>query len=206
MVIIGKKKKEVFQTMLDFVEGRITVYEFWDMFNEKEEYSYYLMKRKKYFWSHQREKFIHPQKIDLNKLHERVELYWLIKRYLELFHIKFNAKNEDEERMEFLEKLCPVWFDISDSEWFEETLGIKNKPINEMGSIKSLREKVRSLFKYQKRPPIWVQGAYWPIIDGIPAEFIRQSSNPGSKDWLEEPVDYYFKDHNGKEIIINQLP
>ena len=30
-VVIGRKKREVINKMLDFVEGRITVYEFWDM-------------------------------------------------------------------------------------------------------------------------------------------------------------------------------
>lgn len=205
-MVIGRKKREVINKMLDFVEGRMTVYEFWDMYIKNCDFKKVVKKKEKYFDSFEEKLFFEPEKINLNNLDSRIQIFWKIQFFLGINKIKYNPYNPEEERYLFLGKICPHWVTIYDSEWLEEVLDVKGKSIKEMGSIKSLKEKVKSLFKYEKYPPKWIQEAEWPIIDGVPAVFIRQSIDPDSKKWEEEPIDYYFKDSKGKEIIVNQLP
>lgn len=205
-MVIGRKKREVINKMLDFVEGRITVYEFWDMYIKDDNFKQIVKKKEKYFFPFEKELFFEPEKINLNTIDSRMSVYGKIQFFLRLSKISFNPYNPEEERYLFLGKICPDWVTIYDSEWLEEVLDIKGKSIKEMGTIKSLQDKVRALFRYEKYPPKWIQESEWPIIDGIPTVFIRQSSNPDSKYWEEEPIDYYFKDREGKEIIVTQLP
>lgn len=204
-VVIGHKKREIINKMLDFVEGRMTVYEFWDMYIKNDDFRQIVKKKEKYLYPFE-DIYFEPEKINLNKLYSRISIYWRIKYFLRLNKISFTPYNPEEERYLFLGKICPDWVTIYDSEWLEEVLDVKGKSIKEMGTIKSLKDKVRALFKYEKYPPKWIQEAEWPIINGIPAVFIRQSSNPNSKNWSEEPIDYYFIDKEGKEIIVTQLP
>lgn len=205
-LVIGHKKREVIRNMVDMVEGRLSVKDFWTLFLHQDEYLYYIKKkRKKLLWI--REKIIsNPNIINLDTLDDRIDVIFLVKDYLKINHIKFKSNNEDEKRFYFFEKICPLWVTIYDYDWLAERLGIKDRSIEEMGSIKSLKEKVKSLFKYETYPPKWIQEAEWPIIDNIPALFIRQSSNPDSKEWKEKPIDYYFIDKDGKDIIITQNP
>ena len=44
-VVIGRKKREVINKMLDFVEGRITVYEFWDMYIKDDNFKQIVKKK-----------------------------------------------------------------------------------------------------------------------------------------------------------------
>lgn len=205
-MVIGRKKREVINKMIDFVEGRMTVYEFWDMYIKNSDFIKVVKKKEKYFLPSHRKLFFEPEKINLNNLDSRMSVYGKIKFFLRLNKISFTPYNPEEERYLFLGKICPHWVTIYDSEWLEEVLDVKGKSIKEMGTFKSLKEKVKSLFKYEKYPPKWIQEAEWPIIDGVPAVFFRQSSNPNSKNWSEEPIDYYFKDSKGKEIVVTQLP
>ena len=203
-MVIGRKK-EVINKMLDFVEGRMTVYEFWNLYMENRDFMQVVKRKEKYLYPFE-DYYFKPKSINLNKLYSRVEIYWRITYFLKLNKISFNPVNLEEERLLFLKKICPDWVTISDYEWLEELLEIKDKPIKEMETIKSLKERVETLFKYENRPPIWIQEAEWPIIDGSPAIFIKQSVNPNSLKWEEEPIDYFFKDREGKEIKVTQLP
>lgn len=204
-MVIGRKKKEVINKMLDFVEGRMTVYEFWKLYMENSDFMQVVKRKEKYLIPFE-DYYFEPKSINLNKLYSRVEIYWRITYFLKLNKISFNPVNLEEERLLFLKKICPDWVTISDYEWLEELLEIKDKSIKEMGTIKSLKERVETFFKYENRPPIWIQEAEWPIIDGSPAIFIKQSVNPNSLKWEEDPIDYFFKDREGKEIKVTQLP
>lgn len=205
-VLIGHKRREVIEKMLDFVEGRITVYEFWDIYKKNDIFKQIVKKKEKFLYPGENYYYFEPEKVNLNKLYSRMSIYWRIKYFLRLNKIKYNPYNPEEERYIFLGKICPHWITLYDCEWLEEVLDVKGKSIKEMGTIKSLKEKFKTLFKYEKYPPKWIQQAEWPIIDGVPAVFIRQSVDPDSNKWEEEPIDYYFKDSKGKEIIVTQLP
>ncbi|MDE5566338.1 MAG: hypothetical protein K2I77_05070 [Anaeroplasmataceae bacterium] len=205
--MVIEAKKELNNRMLDFVEGRITVYKFWEEYIENKNYRLLIYKKRKHmnFWN--LEKFIEDfQNVSLTTLYGRVRIFWLIRRYLEICKIKFNPYNSDEERLNFLTNLCPYWIDIFDCEWFERVLGIENMSIKDIDNVDILKQKIKNLFQYEKYPPKWLQGADWPIVNDVPAFFVKQSSNPDHPFWEEQPIDYFFKDSEGNEIIVNQLP
>ncbi len=47
-VLLGHKKREVIEKMLDFVEGRITVYEFWDIYKKNDIFKQIVKKKEKF--------------------------------------------------------------------------------------------------------------------------------------------------------------
>ena len=74
---------------------------------------------------------------------------------------------------------------------------------NKTKTKKYYEEYLASLYKYEKKPPRWLQFAEWPIINDKPCKFIKQTGDPD--DLSTDEIYYYFLDEtNNQEIVVHQ--
>jgi len=59
---------------------------------------------------------------------------------------------------------------------------------------KLMKERMKELFKYDKKPPNWIQSAEWPIKNDKPMTFREQKKT-------QDGYLYYFYDENEEEVV-----
>jgi 23S rRNA G2069 N7-methylase RlmK/C1962 C5-methylase RlmI len=176
-LLFKKKNKIQINIMKDFVEGRISTEEFWNILKNDKIIRKILRSNKKlnsfrvYFDEN------NIEKIDISKLSVRIAIYWKVKQYLKINNYKVIPFNDEEERFLFLSDIQPAPPSLS-----------KEK------SKQWCKSRIKELFKYDKKPPEWVQEPEWPIVNGQPLVFKNQKVD-GSK------FSYYFYDSNTQEEI-----
>ena len=182
-----------------FAEGKITVYEFWDLFNSNESLRKVIINDK--LLPVKKNPFLYD--IDLHYLHHRCEVYRVVSNYFKRRKKKLEFYNYDTIIYSELLDVAPLYIDI-DNEWFQKNiLEVCPFSINTSERKKWIKEKINNSYIYEKKPPEWLQGPEWPIgIDG-PLIFVRQTDKPDSM--INNSIKYFFIDKCDEEIIIEQF-
>lgn len=186
----------------DFVEGNITIEEFWEIY--KKDISirkciygerYKLISYFPYFDCDNEQ----LDKINLDNIGIRVTIFRMCKLYLQIKKIDFSPKNEDDDKYQMLSNICPSWLKV-DVEFLTNI--IQNAPmnLNKENKIKWCRHKITEMFKVEKYYPQWLQDPEWPIIDGIPLVFKSQSHKVDNIN--TDSIKYYFYHPETKEEVI----
>ena len=116
-------------------------------------------------------------------------------------NIALNFYNKDSKNYTELLRIAPRYADI-DSKWFNDN--ILQKCEYDIGTKERkewLRNKIREVFKYENKPPRWLQNPEWPIGEKGPLVFKKQSAHPNYV--TDDYIDYYFDD-DGKEVVVRQ--
>lgn len=138
---------------------------------------------------------------------ERVRFFWMCKRILSILSIEVIPFNEEEDTVLLYYDIQPKWLFLNDLEYLNDV--IKNHQVvgDRRKTIKNCKKRIREDFKYDKRPPVWLQNPEWPIINGKPMRFRYQDKNPDRpyEGYLPDEINYYFYDpENGENITIIQ--
>ena len=198
-----EKLKDAEEKMALFAEGKMSTYEFWNLYQKDENIRNTLINdpklTKEYKRIHGNNPFYYD--IDINRLHYRYIVYEVVESYFKRRDIVLNFYNEDHLIYRELLNIAPRYADI-DSKWFNDN--ILQKCEYSLGTKERkewLRNKIREAFKYVNKPPRWLQNPEWPIGENGPLVFKKQSAHPNYV--TDDYIDYYFDD-NGKEVVVRQ--
>lgn len=215
-----EEEKHALNIMVDFVEGRMTTEEFWNKYKDSIVLQKILVNDKTrplgvYKTNPQTGEvyydkktptdslyFFAPEKLldilDISKLEHRFELYEIIRRYF--WRRKENLKftNKDADEYAFLLKMLPEYLDIRDETFLYQIINSASEGFSKTEKLHYGQKKVMELFKYDKKPPDWIQSPEWPIVKGKPLVFRYQITNKENSDHEY----YYFYDPETKEETI----
>lgn len=213
--------------MLSFAQGKMSTKDFWEHFKDNETIREILVKDKKRpiyrpefdpgnFYEKDKLKlrneldeiyYFAPEKllerIDINKLRDRDALYWIIRTYFIRRRIDvLEVRNQDAELNRFIHIMQPEWLGIEDEEFLIKMLNMAPKELSNNETEKWYREKLNEFFKYDDKPPKWIQNSEWPIIEGKPLVFLKQVDDPENN----SRTLYYFYDSETKtETVVEQF-
>ena len=203
-------KEEAIEVMKSFASGQITAEEFWEKFKADETIKNILVKDEEkweiplalesgYNWSSWAE-HIYKGPMNFQSYRETEHLHWIIRKYILRNHMPFVFGTFYTDRYMFLVNIQPSWLDTDNEEFLKNE--IVNKIPAEMKTksqkIKWCRNKIKEYFRYDRSPPRWIQSSEWPILNGKPLVFKRQSKEGPS----DEGVDFYFYDPDTKEETV----
>ena len=210
--------------MRDFVEGRVTTQEFWKEYQENQLLQDILIKDKKrpkgvwdfdektgkeVFYKNKpfdSDNYFAPERllnvVDISKLEHRYNLIEVVWRYFFFRKEKLKLKNPDAEKYLNLQKMLPAWLDIREEDLLLDIYNSAPSNLTKADKLKYCKDKVKEIFRFDNKPPRWVQSPEWPIVNGKPLVFRKQSKETPE----DERVFFYFYDPDTKkETIIEQL-
>ena len=194
------KIRDAEEKMTLFAEGKMSTYEFWELYQKDENIRNTLINDPKLPKKIKHNPFLYNN-LDINMLHYRCELYRVVKVYFLRRNINLNFYNKDSEKYTELLDIAPRYVDI-DSMWFNDN--VLQKCEYNLGTKERkewLRNKIREVFRYDNKPPRWLQNPEWPIGENGPLLFKKQSAHPNFL--TDDYIDYYFDDA-GKEVVVRQ--
>jgi hypothetical protein len=199
-------KSEYIKLILGFVEGSITVEDFWKVYQENGDF------RKEILTDLERNKLpdAHFDPIEflscgisIQSYKATSNLHGIAKSVLKHNSISYTPTEFYSNRNRFLISIQPDWLELdADNELFLiELIESAPKHLSESQKQKWCNDKIKELFRYDSKPPQWVQYAEWPIMNGTPLVFKFQSKERNES----ELVKYFFYDPDtGEETVVCQ--
>lgn len=134
--------------------------------------------------------------------HARYGFWHAIEAFLFYEGLKFEPSKKYKEEWYYKVDIQPSYVNIEDDELLNKYINEAPKGLNKTETKKWIKNRIKQDFKYDKTPPRWVQDPEWPIIDGVPFVFKKQS-----KITLEDERVYYtfYHPQTQEEIIVIQF-
>ncbi len=218
-----EEKRQALNTMKSYVEGKISTIDFWNIYKNNDIMQYIIIhdkKRKKgvhifdettktiiydktkpYDYNY----YFRPESIidvvDVSIFEHRIEVYNIIKNFFLRRKRRYHYYNEEDELYNMLQNILPEWLDMSNDSISSFILEVwKSMPVemNEIEKIEACKNIILDSFKCETYPPSWLQNCEWPIYNGKPLAFIKQTDD------IEEGCTLYFfinKENNEEKII-----
>lgn len=203
-------REEAINIMKSFVSGNMTVEDFWIEFNANPLIEAIIVEQEIKAWGSRYTEWwasattLKAYVKDINKYRFSDMVFMSVKFFFENSNIPCSIDNFYRDRYSFLIKIQPDWLDLDDEDYLIDNIinKIPNDLTSQTKKIKWCKEEIKKHFKYDKTPPRWVQSAEWPIIDGKPLVFKKQS-----KEKLDdERVHFYFYNpETGEETTVTQF-
>lgn len=133
-----------------------------------------------------------------NNVATKYYLFWWLVKLLQDNKVDFTPIVRYEQDYNFLLSIQPSWLDINNDDVFQKVIEEIPNNLSKTQQIKLGKEKVKTLFKYDKTYPRWVQSPEWPIVNGKPLVFSHQKKVKGD----DCHTYYYFYDEKTKEQTI----
>ena len=196
--VLSEEQKIAVQQMADLAEGRMSIREFWELYQKSPVLQDIILNDKKL----PSRQYIVDQfkRVDMNLLECRVDVYTAVENYFSRRNIGLRFRNEDVSLLCKLLNLLPSYIDMGNGEFFANIMAQAPKDLKSKERDKWFRSEIRRLFTWNKKKPVWIQPPQWPIIDGVPYVFSHQET-------AEEGYEcYYFYDPNDntKTVVIDQ--
>lgn len=204
--------KKDFQPIVDYVEGRISITEFQYLFETDKSLQrtlrlsmdkrYTFLKPYNYNYYEFFKNYYNYKDKNWNTIVNRAGIQGELMRFLDEYSIIYNAYSKYKEEYGFLIDIQPSWAFTNDDTILQTIIESIPKDLSKTKRISIGKEKVRSLFKYDKTYPRWVQSPEWPIVNGKPLVFSHQEKAKGG----DIRTYYYFYNEDTKEeTVIEQF-
>lgn len=200
------------QPILDYVEGRLSVDKFYELFKTDKNLQRTLKVRLDRSYEFLSD--FHYNLFDyLSKEYDfknkpwdcismRAGLQDVLSAYLDNFNIQYEKYSDYSEEYRFLLKIQPDWLDVLDDSILQPIIDSIPADLSKTKRIAIGKEKIKAMFRYDKTYPRWVQSPEWPIVDGKPLVFSHQEKVKGADMFTK----YYFYDPDTKkETVIEQF-
>lgn len=195
------------QIMKDFVEGRIDIMAF------KHEFDNYAIIKKTLESDPlcpQNTHYLLPE--DENIIRYLETMCWLkvsgqlnvwgeIRRFLLRYKYSFSPTKYYEDKHSFLLDIQPRWLDILDEDFlYNEIISKAPAGLSKAKRIAWCKSKIKELFVFDKKPPLWIHSPEWPILDNKPLVFKKQVEHDARE------VDFIFANPNtGEEHVVTHV-
>lgn len=116
--------------------------------------------------------------LNLSRLGDVVNAFEPLEILLQKKEISYVRSEKYRDLFRLLLDSQPAYIDsdtnISSDFFKQQILPIANAEITKTEKKKQIREKYKAAFKYQSKPPRWIQGAEWIEKNGVPLFFVGQ--------------------------------
>jgi len=131
--------------------------------------------------------------INTDDLQIQNQIYILMSKYLRLNHIECSTQPVNS-RLKAILDILPDWLYGQEQKWFKDLILSLPSNMTEKDFEQYCLNKVFQAFRYEKKPPNWLQQSEWPIIDGNPLLFIGQDGEPDCviESKFNDKITYYF--------------
>lgn len=199
-------KSEKLLIILDFAEGRITAEQFWEIWKADEKLRELIINcpnRPDESGIDFNPVVLHKKNLKINSYRDSSGLYTMAKKYLLRNKIEFASNTFYNDRYTFLIKIQPDWLDLdfNNEEFLINLVNNAPKELSESQKIKWCQDKLKDLFKYDSRPPRWIQSPEWPIINGKPLVFKGQSKERKESELVKF---FFYNPETGEETVVEQ--
>lgn len=193
------KLNETIETCKDYVEGRINIYKFIELYNEKPYIKILIEKKLKRFSKNP----LNMQSVDLERITSRDTLFRSIVKFLEIQKVNFIINNTDSKILYIYENACPIWLYSNFYNGMEYLLSLMPSIEDVEQCMVEYKNILLNTFVYDDYPPDWFQDPEWPLKNGKPMIFKGQSGFTDDATVFE--ILYYFYDSDTlEEVIIEQ--
>ena len=126
----------------------------------------------------------------------QLSIWGEIERFLLRYNYDFVGTKSYKNKYGFLLDIQPNWLDILDEDFLNYQI-ISKAPEGLTKTEKTAwcKKRIKELFQYDKISPRWIQNPEWPIINGRPLVFRKQTTNKMGKD----KVDFIFYNPDTEE-------
>lgn len=216
---MSKEGKRAINFMKDFAEGRVSTDCFWEEYKKNPLLQKILIKDKtrirgvhKFDPQTGRLEFhkkkpldsmflFNPdnllQSIDIGNPEHRVILFGMVQAYFVRRRKKLKYYNREEREYAYLEKAFPDWV-RPDIFFLQSVMSLAPEGFSEEQKFEWSKKEIQRLFKFDEKPPEWIQEPQWPIVNGKPLIFNCQETD---KNDIEHEL-YYFYNPETKEIVV----
>lgn len=198
-------KKSIIQILVKFVEGNISFKEFRDHIESDDSILSLLEdKNPNQDFPYQKNKTI-KECLFFYRWESsagRLNVHKYILRYLDFYKVANVPTPIYQDDWRFRIEIQPSYVNIRDDEYLDRIICSAPKELSQAQRKKWLKDKIKNLFKYETKPPRWIQDPEWPIVEGIPLVFKSQSKEKTN----DERVLYQFYNPiNNEEMVIVQF-
>lgn len=182
------------KTIIEFVEGRLSPKEFEQVLSKEPSFETILNDSKEL----PAESYIPTTTYyyiieqDYNDPAGILNVHGALCQFLDRRKIQYKATKKYSELFGLILDVQPTYLDI-DADFFKTHFLDKAPELPKAKLKKWLKERIRGLFKYVKKPPRWIQNPQWPIIEDQPLIFLGQL----------KVVDYF---HDETQIYVFHNP
>lgn len=190
-------QEKYINSMKDFVEGSMSIEHFWNLFNENDAILNILLSdpNRMDSISYYRADLLRAH-IDINTLSGAAGLHHRIYMYFFRNNIDVHSTNRYSAAYRFLLEIQPNWLNL-DEKYINQIISQAPEDFSMSKKKKWCKDKIKSLFLYDKYPPRWIQNPEWPFSDeGTPLVF-RNQSKPEK---YSERVVFYFYNPTTMEV------
>ena len=111
----------------------------------------------------------------INSSHSRYGFWHGIEAYLHYNGYTYNPSKKYYDEWSFKVDIQPSYIYIEDDELLNKYINEAPKGLNKTETKKWIKNRIKQDFKYDKTPPRWIQDPEWPIVNGVPLIFKKQS-------------------------------
>ena len=122
----------------------------------------------------------------INTAHNRYCFWHGVEAYLYFYQYPYNPSKKYYDEWSYKVDIQPSYVYIDDDNILNMYIDSSPSELNKSEKKKWIKNKIKQDFKYDKVPPRWIQEPEWPIVDGVPLIFKKQS-----KMTLEDERVYY---------------
>jgi hypothetical protein len=184
----------------DFVEGNIDIKIF-----EKELYENSDLKELldddsiKWKYLNKSSPYLYLLELDYNNIGDKINAQKTIELFLKEKGVKFIENKQISDEYSLILDAQPKYLDV-DKIFIQKYIfpNDKNKTKKEIKEY--MKEKFNEYFKYQNKPPKWIQNPQWIIKNDIPLYFLGQMEIKDCKLFHDNGYIYIFVDEKTKEI------
>lgn len=206
VIIKRKKHKENIIFLLSFAQSKIDFNDFWNVYKNNESLHQILINDKKRR-NYERKMLLRPETfhliLNVDSYKDKYELYRCVRNYFTRRKYVIDFTNKEALFYEELLKTQPKWLDLDEKfliDNYQKFLSINSKNKR----IQAAKENILNMFLYDLTPPEWLQNPEWPIANGIPLVFKKQSHD--INDYTTNSIKYiFYNPSNNEEIIVEQF-
>lgn len=121
----------------------------------------------------------------------RLNAQGAVELFLKKMGIEVNSTAEYSEAYDVMLTASPKYLDI-DSGFFEKYILPADKSLSKTDKKQVMKKKIEQLFKYQTKPPKWIQNPDWLIKNDKPMYFLGQVDIKNSDLFHDDGCVYLF--------------
>ena len=199
------EKEKIIREFVDFVEGTMDFETFWHNYQNNKDY-YNLLDDKKPGMKYPKLKNqTINQNISIfspNTSYGKAQICHDIFLFLQFYGISAEETQVYVKSFKFLMSIQPSYILVEDEYFLNKIITQAPEGLKKSEKNKWIKNRIKEMFKYDVKPPRWIQDPEWPIINGKPLVFKSQTRQRIE----DERVFYTFYDPDTlEETIITQF-
>ena len=165
-----------FKILIDFAEGQLSSKDFEQEIYTNKKLEELLSDQTVNWYGtyfHKSSPFLYLAEQNYNNAGGRLNAQGAVKLFLEKMNIEVNSTDKYSEEYDLLLTASPKYLDI-DPTFFEKYILPADKSLSKTDKKQIIKKNIEQLFKYQTKPPKWIQNPNWLIKNDKPMYFLGQ--------------------------------